>query len=427
MSKKTAIKNLKALTNEDFLEAVSAVEPKYKETAAKLQQDFFAEKGYQAVSAMPGGVTEFYAIAALVGAQFVDFISGRNVLDKMGILERFRMDLGAYAQRNRIKRIHNVDPAYIGLKNGDSPDQFEVRKPEIIQDYYGLNLNYSNWFTWLDYDLKGGWMRSDGIGETLSLMFSAVALDRKENEFSLFFEVINGALNSSEHPLRDTQVIELDSWSSTVTEAEVRKFIKVVKNVAEAFETAPTFDAFNAAGAINDADVSDHVMLVRIGVKSEIEDVLGYAFNDEKLNLPFDIYPVNNFGGLIPKDANDNALQEVFDKNGVKVGYIDAAATVNGRATQRADGQWIVNITSGGTTADTTILESADHYEDPNEDVIALICQRGVVFELIQNDMISEPARNSRVPYTNQWFNELNNGINYNHTRNLIPIKKPSA
>lgn len=426
---KNAIKSLSKITNAQFLELVSQAEPKYTALASKGAKEFFKEKGFEAVENLPDGVTGFYGIAAMIGAQFVDFVTGRNPLDDMGIIERFSMSLGEYAQRNRVKRIHNVTPGWRGLKNGDSPDQFEVRKPEIVQDYYKLNLDYQNFFTWQDFDLKLGWTRENGIGEILSQMFSMVALDRKEMEFSLFFEVLNGALNSQSDPLKEGQVIELDSWTDgAVTDGEIRGLIEVVKNVAEALETAPTYDKFNAAGAVNDAGVGDHVLLIRKGIKSKIENLLGYVYNRDELAFPFKLFVVNDFGGLKPVGDNNEDLQPVYDKNGVVVGYIDATATINGPARwDAANNRWLVNITSGGATADTTFPEEPTSWVDPNADTIAVLAQRGVIFELRQNEMVSRISPNNRGYYTNQWFNEPNNGICYNHTRNLVKITKPSS
>ena len=63
---------------------------------------------------------------------------------------------------------------------------------------------------------------------------------------------------------------------------------------------------------------------------------------------------------------------------------------------------------------------------DPNADVIAVIAQKGLVFETIQNPLNVRSVFNGRGEYVNTFFNEKNNGINYDHTKNLITISKPS-
>lgn len=427
---------LTKLTNADFLEAVADRAPQFSALASQKSKEIFTDKGFEALShiysANGDPVTDFYQVALLVGLQYVDMVDFSNPLDDMNLIERFKMSLGAYMQRSRVKRIKNVSPAFKGLKNGDSPDQYEVRKPEVIQDYYTLNWNYQNFISLQDFDLKQGWLSENGIGEITAAVFNMIGLDRVETEYSKFFDVLSGAINSQTHPLQNTQIMELGSDLSS--ESGVRAFVKFVKNVARSIKAVPSTDMYNAAKYPNgNAAASKMVILVREGVLSQIEDVLGYAFNPEKLSLPFEIREVPNFGGMtMCAAADDSALQPVYDRNGVVVGGIDENATVNGYATQRtSDGRWIVNITSGGATADTTIAEldrGEVVYEDKtNSDIVAVIIERGAIFELIQNDMVSEPARNARGMYVNTWFNQPDNGIGYNHEKNLIVFKLPTT
>lgn len=432
---KTQLKNLGSIariSNSDFLKKVSEYAPEYGSVTAKIGRDVFNEAGFEAVQQLPGGATRFYGIAMLVGAQYVDFTQGRNVLDDIGIIERFKMSLASYIQRNRVAPIRNVNPGWLGsdgtgLKNGDWVNQDLVRKFEVISDYYGLNSNYQNFFTLQRFDLKRGWLTENGIGDIVAQAYNMVSIDRKNWEFALFFHVLSGALNSSRYPLKDTQKLVLTSWTDAApTDAEINELIIEAKNVAEAMTLTPTFDQFNAAGAPNDAPVDAHVLLVRPGIKAQIEKMLGYAYNRDELQFPFPVKTVANFGGLIPEDANNAKMQEVYATDGTTVGYIDGAATINGPARQ-VNGQWLVNITSGGATADTTFPTEPDHWEDPNADALAAIAQKGVIFELIQNEMHVDVHQNFRGVYENVFFNQEDNGINYNHTRNLIIIRKPGA
>lgn len=434
-TKKVALKSLAKMSNADFLAEVAARAPQFKELAAQDAKEVFTEKGFEALqniySANGDPVSDFYNIALLVGLQYVDMVQFSNPLDEYGIIERFNMNLGAYMEHFRVGRIKNVNPGWIGLENGDSRDDLEVRKPNIITDFYGLNWNYQNWITLQDFDLKGGWLRESGIGETNAAIYNMIGLDRVDTEYAKFFEVLSGAINSVQHPLQPSQVMELAADLST--EAGVRGFIKFVKNVARSISSVPSTDMYNAAKYPNGNDAKNKmVILVREGVLSDIEDVLGYAFNPEKLSLPFAIHEVPNFGGMTLYDATGTTkLQVVYDKNGVAVGGVDAAATVNGYATKRkSDGRWIVNITSGGATADTTIAEfergETTEVDETNADVVAVCIERGAIFELIQNEMKVEVKRSFRGQYDNTWFSQPNNGINYNHTKNLIVFKKPS-
>ena len=420
------INALRKIKNAVFLKEVSKLAPEFGQLVAKTAADVFNEAGFQALQTLPAtgqgdNVTRFYNVALLVGLQYVDFVSGKDILDRYGIIERFSMPMASYMQRNQVGRIRNVNPGWLGddgsgLQNGDSVDPWKVRKPVVYQQYYGLNSNYQNWISLQDFDLKRGWLTEGGIGDIVAQVYNMVALDRKEWEFALFFKVFSGAINSATYPLQETQQIELDTWGSgtggAVTDDDINGMIIDVKNVIEALDTTPTVSAFNAMNYPNDAGVEDHVLLIRQGMRSQFEKTFGYAYNDERLQFPVKIVAVPNFGGLIPfygdtyvPAGEDNATEvyPVYDDLGVVIGYAS---------------------TEGATTADYDIDE-VDFY-DPNENVLAVLAQKGVIFELIQNPFTTEPIYNPRGMYTNTFFNQPDNGINYNHGRNLVTFSKPT-
>lgn len=405
------------LTNAQFLTAVSKVAPEFKEMASKASREVFTEAGFESLANLPGtedAVTRFYNIALLVGLQTVEHAKFKDVLANIGILERLQMTMGAYKQENRVQRIKNVSPAWLGsngagLQNGDSVDPYVVRKPVIDQNYYGLNWNYQNFFTLQDFDLKLGWVTpNDGIQSIVSAIYEMVDLDRLETEYAKFFEVLNGAINSETHPLTDTQQIELDSWTdASPTDAEVEALIRVLKNIVEVFDSMPSVDIYNAGQYPNGADASDMTMLVRVGIKSKIDTVMAYVFGPEYLQFPIKVKSVPNFGGIKHYfgDTDDYPLYPHYDNLGVIDGWA---------------------LSEGGDKEKE--LDDPDIREvDPNADVLAVIAQKGVIFELIQNEMKVRPIINPRGEYQNTFFNQMNNGINYNHFKNLITISKPAG
>jgi len=402
------------LTNAQFLTAVSKIAPEFKNLAAKNTKDIFTESGFEALQSIniEDPVSRFYSCALMVGLQLVDHIKYKDQIAKLGILKTYNMSLGAYIQKNRVKgRIRNVNPAFLGtdgkgLKNGDSVDPFKVRKAEIIQEYYGLNSNYQNWITVQDWDLKLAWTTEGGIQSVVDEMFVYIDLDRVEFKFAKFYEVLNGALNSVNYPLKDTQQIVLTSWTDGApTDAEIRELIEVLKNVVEVFDTLPAVDIYNEAGIPNASAATDLKLLVRQGMKSKIESVMAYVFGPEYLQFPIKIQPVANFGGIeyYAEDTFTTKLQPVNDENGAYTGYLSA----------------------DGTETDA-ILESEAYAKDPNENIIAVVAEAGVIFETVQNPLRVRTIFNPNGEYTNTFFNEMNNGINYDHTKNLITISKPS-
>lgn len=402
------------LTNAQYLNLVSKKAPEFKVIAAKNTKDIFTETGYEALQHIDidDPVTRFFGAALMVGVQLVDHIKYKDQIEKLGILTSYPMSLGAYIQKNRVKgRIRNVDPAFLGsdgkgLKNGDSVDPYVVRKPGIVQEYYGLNMNYQNWITLQDWDLKGAWLSEGGIQSFVDEVFAYIDLDRIEFKFAKFWEVFNGALHSTNYPLKDTQQLVLDSWTNgDPTDAEVRNLIELLKNVAETFETLPTVDMYNEAGIPNLSDMSELKLLVRQGIKSKVESVMAYVFGPEYLQFPIKLQSVANFGGIkfYAEEAHTTELQPVYDEFGAYTGYLSADGTETNK-----------------------IAEGAAYMVDPNADVIAVIAQKGLVFETIQNPLNVRSVFNGRGEYVNTFFNEKNNGINYDHTKNLITISKPS-
>lgn len=404
------------LTNMQFLQAVSKKAPEFKTLLAKTPSEIFTESGFEALKSISidDPVTRFYEVAMLVGLQMVDHIKYKRLIEKLGIVTTYGMSLGAYIQKNRVKgRIRNVDPAFLGtngkgLKNGDSVDPFIVRKPAVVQEYYGLNLNYQNYFTLQDFDLKGGWLTEGGINDIITEFYALVDLDRAEYEFAKFYEVLNGALNSTKYPLKDTQQLVLDSWNeSEPTDAEIRNLIELMKNVVETFDVLPAVDIYNEAGLPNSSDASELKLLVRQGLKSKIESVMAYVFGPEYLQFPIKLQAVANFGGIKHYAAADTShtteLKPVYDDEGAYTGYMSADGTETNK-----------------------IAEAETVAVDPNENIVAVVAQKGVIFETKQNELRVRTIFNPRGEYQNTFFNEMNNGINYDHTKNLITISKPS-
>ena len=406
------------MNNAQYLVAVSKLSPELGKTLSSLGNELFTEKGFERVKNLPGTedrITRFYEVAMLVGLQKVDHAKFSDPMVEAGVVEEFAMSYGTYMQRNRVKRIKNVNPAFLGadgkgLKNGDSIDPFVVRKAEVVQDYYGdPNAFYQNYFSLQDFDLKLGWISENGVDDIVSAIFEMVDLDRIEVRFALYFKVLNGAINSATTPLLDTQKLTLESWTDAApTDAEVRNLIELVKNVEESIKLTPTCEQFNAGGFPNKVALDSMVMLVRPGIKSKIESVMAYVYGPEYLQFPIKLHPVANFGGLQYFDPADTShtteLQPVYDTNGVYTGYYSA----------------------DGTTTDQ-VAEADCDVVDPNADILAVIVEKGAIFRLVQNPLQTRTIFNPRGEYTNTFFNEVGNGIYYNYTKNLITISKPSA
>lgn len=432
---------ISVMSNADFLEEVANLAPQFKEVASRVAKDGFTESNFEAMSQLPTGqdnVTNFYSIACLVGMQLVDYAGFRNKVDEIGVIERLAMPFGQYIQRNRVNRIKNVNPAWKGLKDGDSVDPYVVRKPEIEQDYYGgKNVAYQTFITMQEWDLKAAWLSEGGIAGIVGAVFHMIDLDRAEFDFALFNEALNGAINSSDHPLQGSQKIELAAPTATVanftaatfTKAELIELVEDVIDIGEAIESNVTLNTFNAAAYPMPLETSDLVMMIRSGYKAKIRTLLADVYHDENLKIPFEMKVVQNFGGLVPFDSDNAELQPVYDSLGAMVGYVKKSYTNVSAATydETNDKYTVKYGAQQGSTADVTPESGVDHYVDPNEKVIAVIAQKGLIFELIQNPFNVRPIFNPRGEYTNTFFNQLDNYLGVNYTKALITISRQQA
>ena len=430
------------VTNATFLEEVAKLAPQFKQIAARDSANIFTEAGFEAMSQLPTGhdnVSDFYSVALMVGLQFVDYAKFNSKADEIGVLERFALPLAEYIQRNRIGRIQNVNPAWKGLKDGDSVDPYIVKKPEVIQDFYGgKNEAYQAIITFQEFDLKRGWLTEGGIGEIVGAIYNMVDLNRAEYEYGLVMNGLHAALSSETHPMQGTQKIALVTPDSapanytadTFTKAELIDLVENTLNIGEAFEASVSLTTFNSAKYPSKADTKDLVMLVRTGYKAKIRTMLADVYHDENLKIPFDMKVVENFGGLVPYDSDNAKLTPIYSKLGEMVGYITEAAAAehpNAYAVyNEANDTW--GVVDGATSLGPVVAVNAvDHYVDPHEKTVAVIVEKGLLFELIQNPFNVRSIFNPRGEYTNTFFNQLDNFMGYNYTKTLIEIDRVDA
>lgn len=440
---KTVASDITNWTNAQFLKGVSDLAPQFKEIASRVAAEGFTEGNFEAMSQLPSAtdaVTDFYKAACMVGLQFVDYAGFRNKVDELGIVEKLSMPLGRYLQRNRIGRIKNTSPAWKGLKNGDSPDQFKVRKPELITDWYsGVEVNWQNFITIEDFgDLKQAWLREYGIGETVGAIFNMIDLDRAEFDYTYVKEAFHTAITSTEHPLQGSQKLLLDRpdehldnfTGDTMTQKELDSFIKLLSNVYEQLDACVSTTAFNAAKYPMMPKKSDLVLYVRPGYKIMLEKLLvKNTFNKGDEKVPARMEVVENFGGLVPYDSDNVELQPVYDNLGAMVGYVKSTYTNVSTATydERADKYTVRYGAQQGSTADVTPESEVDHYVDPLESTFAVLAEKGTVFMLMQNPLKVTNAYNALALYGNTIFSQPQNYLGVNYTKFMCTFTRQQA
>ena len=437
MAKKTPTpKSLTGISNIDFWNMARAKNPQFASHTAKGTSDLFSEKGFEALTRNDiGAINEFFEISLRVAFQKIDISNARNPLAEVGLVEVYDTPNGGFTQRIAINSIKPVTPAFKGLENYASVDPFVVRKPTDSERFFGQNFDYQSFITIQDFQVKTIFLSEYGMGEFISGILQGLANGYVLQEYVNTKEAINTAINSTTYALKDTQKLAVGSWTSdsSPADADLKSLILTLKDLATGMRTQAQTGMYNANGFETYVDPSDYVVLMRAGVKNRIQLQLEIgAFNPETLTIPFDVTEVADFGGLVPyvlDGATHVPVQPIYDKNGEQVAYVDASVTVNGYATFNGS-KWVVNVTSGGTTADTnqTVTENElDGWDDPNEEVIAVVAQKGLIFENKQNPYTVTPIYNPRGLYTNYWASSANNSINVDPNYNMIIVVKPSS
>lgn len=362
----------------------------------------------------------------LVSAVFVKSNNISNPLSDMIVGGEFYA-FGDIIENLKVHIAKAVSPKYLAanLATGATLDPYVQKQAELEVEFFQSNLPLQYLVTVSEWQLARAFESQQGMNSLISAILESITNGLNADLYVAGKNIINEYINSNDHTLAEGQEVVV----SDVTDAATGKaFVLAVKDVLSAVQF-PT-NAFNPRKITQTSTGDTLTMFVRPTLINKLStEVWASAFHRDDLDLtPVDgsgrirIKSVDNFGGLAPKGANNEALQEVYDSLGTVVGYIDAAAQVNGPAHKNANGQWVVNITSAGTTADTTFPAEPDHFDDPNEGVLAVIAT-DKAFGMALRKQNYAPIFNPRGEYINYWYN-MEYWCFYSDLENVIIIKK---
>lgn len=401
-----AVVDITGVSNLEMWDLARRVSPSFASHTAKGTADLFTEKGFEALQRSDvNAINEYFQISLRVGFQSLLVSRAKNPLEGSGLVEHYDTPNGGYVQRMAVSSIKPVTPAFKGLKNGDSVDPFIVRKPEANERFFQQNFDYQSFITMQDFNVKQIFVSEFGMSQFVAGIMAGLQNGYTVQEFENTLEALNKAINSEKYPLQDTQVVNLKAWDKDPTAEELEDFILTTKNLVSNMTSLPQTSAFNAGKFSTAIDTSDLVMLIRPDIKNEVAvKVIKGAYNADTLAIPIDQQEVNNFGGLIPyKEADyQTRLYPVYDKNGEQIGW------------NEAEGETQV-----------TVQEGEEYYKDPNEDIVAVIAQKGLIFENTQNPYQVIPIQNPRGLYTNYWASSPNNAICVDPYYTMVVIRKP--
>ena len=394
-----------ALSNVDLWNGIRAAFPNFANHTSVGTKAMFTEAGFEQLKNFSlETLNEFWDLSMRVFLQTVNIAQARDPLNEQDFGEVYEQARGGYIQRLAITPMKPISPKYKGLENGKSVDPFVVRKPKIDERFFKQNFDYQHLITIPDeFQFKQIFISEFGMSETMAGLFLQMENAYKVQKYVNKLEAINEGINSVSHPLQSSQIVTT-SLSESPTETELVNLILTIKNVISAMTVGASTSAFNAL-RFQTLQARDRLrILVRPQFKNELSVIVARnSYNADTLNLPIPIVEVENFGGLQPykEAAFTTPLYEVYDSFGAVIGFTEV---------------------QGGKAV--TVAEHDVFWKDPNADVIAIIADKGWLFESIQNPYRVEPIRNPAGLYQNYWASAPNNAILVDALYNVVAVKR---
>lgn len=443
-------KALASTSNATIFDEVIKNSPKFASYLPAGTQDRITEAGVEAISKIPDAVNEFYQTLMRVVFEKVDVARARNRFQDIGLLEEWPQPYGEYAQRYAVEAVTPISPQFRNLQNGQSVDQFVVRKPSIKERFFKLNYDTQNLISLQQYNLKRILLEEGQIGAVSAGILQGMDTGRVIQENLLVKYLINKILNSEDHPLRESQQYTVD-WADdidSVTDDQFKNFLIAISDIFGsmfALDT-PVTGAFNAAGYKTTVERDQYVMIARTGIKNRINKrLMAGAFNPSYLNLDIDqVYDINDFGNLKPyaDAAYGTQLYPVFNPLGDKSGYFISEANGAAEVTNGNLKLSEVSEDGGATTKIGYVLAKYDvkassltgavsednvFWKDGNADVLAMIIQRGAMGIHRQNGYDMATVPNYAGLYNNYWASSPNNGLYTDYYYNVIVIRRATG
>lgn len=404
-----------ALSNLQLWNYLRDNNPNFKNITSKGTADLFTEKGFEALQRNNlTALNDFFTLSMRVAFQKINVANAKNPLELTGLVERYDTPNGGYVQRMSIASLKPTSPLYRQVADGHSIDAWKVRKPKAEERFFQQNYDYQSYVTVQDYQLKSIFISEYGVSDFVAGIMKSLKNGYTKQSYANTLEVLSEGINSIAYPLQDSQQVELASWTDGApTSDELKDLVLNLKDIATMIETSPSTAGFNAGGFDTSYEKDDFIVLTRAGIRNRIDlEVELGAFNPDRLSIPFEVKEVQNFGGLIPYYTDENQVDyRMYPMYSSETGEMIGYSLTEGKT---------------GTTADFS--ESDIWFDDTNKSILAIVCQKGLIFENIQNPYSVIPAPyNPAGLYTTYWASSPNNAIVYDYLYGCIVIRKPSG
>ena len=401
------------LTNASMWNALRTKFPQFKSITSKATDEFFTERGWTALTRDgaqgKNALNDFFGLSLRVYLDRVNVGSIKDKLAASGFGEDVQNEYGGFIQRLAVDSINAVDPAWLNLNNGDSPDPFVVRKPTVRERFFVQNFQFQALVSVTQRDLyKNAFINENGMQAMLDGILTRLNQAFIKQTYLSKLEALNAGLNSTENPLTDAQQITVTGYKTDIkpTAEMLANLILSVQKAMALLDAAPSSTEFNQYGFDTAQNMADLVLLVRPGFKAEIGAILqSQTYHDQYFNLDVKIAEINNFGGLEPykEEAFTTALNPHYDALGSVDGYTDPAKPA------------------------VIIPTKNVFFKDPNEDIIAVLADRHLLLNSRQASYSVEEIYNPRGLYTNYWASMPNGTIAYDYLYNVMVFRAPLA
>lgn len=397
-----------AISNVDLLKYVEQKSPQFKSLTGRITADVFTENGFERVKANDvNALAEFYGLTMRVYLQFINVADIKDPLEIGGFGESFDNPMGGFIQREAITRIKPVSPAWKNLKDGQSVDPFVVRKGKVEERFWKQNFDFQTMLTIPDdFVMKQMFITTYGISTFVEGQIAQLRNSYAVQKYLAKKEAIDAFLNGTVDALQDSQTVTI-SYDDAPTDEQMINLILTIKNLVSNMGAVPSTAAYNAMHFESSQDISRLKLLIRVGFKNELAlKVLRNSYNAETLNLPVDVIEVDNFGGLTPykEEALTTPVYPVYDNLGAVIGYSE---------TKNQTG--IENV----TYEDYEVF-----WKDPHADVLAILADKGLIFDSYQNGVQMNTIYNPRGLYTNYFLSMPNGTVAVDSLYNAVVIKR---
>ena len=402
-------------TNESLWNLLRSKYKSFENITAKATADTFTEKGWSEISRDNINViNSFFELSLKVLFQKLDIAKVNTRLEESGLVEKYGSEYGGFLQRISIESIAPVSPGFINLQNGDSVDPFIVRKPTAKERFFEVgNFQYQSMITIQDFQAKSIFLDPMGMSSFLAGIMAGLENGYRQQKELNCYKALHECINSTSAPLQDTQKLTLASWTDgAVTEAELLDFLTQLQDTAEEMDIALTQPGYNANGYDTAYNKDDFVVLVRAGILNQIKRMkalnVHYEGGDKMLEIPFkNVMSVSDFGGskYYFGDTTDYPLFPHYASNGEVDGW---------------------SLSEGGPK-EKELKDPAVRHVDEDSAVLAVIAQKGLIFEDFREPYTVQAIHNPRGLYNNYFASQPNATVKYDANYGCIIVQKPGA